>query len=145
MCLVMSIDPRTPVLVGQGQIVNRTNTLADAREPAVLIAEAIRQATSDANLSAIPEIDALHIVRLLSWKYTNPAHTVASLLGIKAHTYGITPHGGNMPQLLVNKLAREIQNGEFEIAIIAGGEASNSRARALKENVSLSLIQDNFD
>ena len=91
MCLVMSIDPRTPVLVGQGQIVNRTNTLADAREPAVLIAEAIRQATSDANLSAIPKIDALHIVRLLSWKYTNPAHTVASLLGIKAHTYGITP------------------------------------------------------
>lgn len=133
MCLVMSIDPRTPVLVGQGQIVNRTNTLADAREPAVLIAEAIRQATSDANLSAIPEIDALHIVRLLSWKYTNPAHTVASLLGIKARTYGITPHGGNMPQLLVNKLAREIQNGELEIAILAGGEASNSRARALKK------------
>jgi acetyl-CoA C-acetyltransferase len=145
MCLVMSIDPRTPVLVGQGQIVNRTNTLADAREPAVLIAEAIRQATSDANLSAIPEIDALHIVRLLSWKYTNPAHTVASLLGIKAHTYGITPHGGNMPQLLVNKLAREIQNGELEIAIIAGGEASNSRARALKENVSLDWSQSIAD
>ena len=142
MCLVMSIDPRTPVLVGQGQIVNRTNTLADAREPAVLIAEAIRQATSDANLSAIPEIDALHIVRLLSWKYTNPAHTVASLLGIKAHTYGITPHGGNMPQLVINKLAREIQSGQLDIAIVAGGESSYSRSRAQRENVTLDWTND---
>jgi acetyl-CoA C-acetyltransferase len=106
----MSIDPRTPVLVGQGQVVNRIASLNDAREPAQLIADAIRQAATDANLNKLPEVDALHIVRLLSWKYTNPAFTVASLLGIKTRTHGITPHGGNMPQLLVNKLALEIQH-----------------------------------
>lgn len=47
-------------------------------------------------------------------------------IGIKSRSHGITPHGGNMPQLLVNKLALEIQRGELDIAIIAGGEASNS-------------------
>ena len=107
----MSIDPRTPVLVGQGQIVNHIASLTDAREPAQLIADAIRQAASDASLTTLPEIDALHIVRLLSWKYINPAFTVASLLGIKSRSHGITPHGGNMPQLVVNKLAVEIQKG----------------------------------
>ena len=141
----MSIDPRTPVLVGQGQVVNRIASLNDAREPAQLIADAIRQAATDANLNKLPEIDALHIVRLLSWKYTNPAFTVASLLGIKTRTHGITPHGGNMPQLLVNKLALEIQRGELDIAIVAGGEASNSRARAHRENATLNWSESDAD
>ena len=141
----MSIDPRTPVLVGQGQIVNHIASLTDAREPAQLIADAIRQAASDASLTTLPEIDALHIVRLLSWKYTNPAFTVASLLGIKSRSHGITPHGGNMPQLLVNKLALEIQRGELDIAIIAGGEASNSRARAHRENATLNWSESDAD
>jgi acetyl-CoA C-acetyltransferase len=141
----MSIDPRTPVLVGQGQVVNHIASLNDAREPAQLIADAIRQAATDANLNKLPEIDALHIVRLLSWKYTNPAFTVASILGIKTQMHGITPHGGNMPQLLVNKLALEIQRGELDIAIVAGGEASNSRARAYRENATLNWSESAAD
>ncbi len=133
----MSIDPRTPVLVGQGQIVNHAATLADAREPAQLIAEAIKSATTDAGLNTVPDVDALNIVRMLSWRYANPAHTVARLLGINTRADGITPHGGNMPQLVVNKLAREIQRGELDIAIIAGGESSYSRARAQRESATL--------
>ena len=42
-----------------------------------------------------------------------------------------------MPQLVVNKLAVEIQKGELDIAIVAGGESSYSRSRAQKENVTL--------
>ena len=133
----MSLDPRTPVLVGQGQILNRATNLADAREPALLIADAIRSATTDAGLSTVPDVDALNIVRMLSWRYTNPAHTVATLLGINARSLGITPHGGNMPQLVINKLAHEIQNGELDIAIVAGGESSYSRSRAHRENATL--------
>ena len=133
----MSIDPRTPVLVGQGQIVNHAATLADAREPAQLIAEAIRSAASDAGLNTVPDVDALNIVRMLSWRYANPAHTVAKLLGINTLADGITPHGGNMPQLVVNKLAVEIQKGELDIAIIAGGESSYSRSRAQREGTTL--------
>ena len=143
--MTMSIDPRTPVLVGQGQIVNHSEHIADAREPAVLIADAIRLATADAQIAKLPELDALHIVRLLSWKYTNPSHTVASLLGISSRVYGITPHGGNMPQLLVNQLARQIQNGELDIAVIAGGEASHSRARATKTGETLNWSPTNSE
>ena len=141
----MSIDPRTPVLVGQGQIINHIASLNDAREPAQLIADAIRQAASDADLTSLPEVDALHIVRLLSWKYTNPAFTVASLLGMKTRVHGITPHGGNMPQLLINRLALKIQRGELDIAVVAGGESSNSRARAHRENATLNWSESAAD
>ncbi len=141
----MSIDPRTPVLVGQGQIVNHAATLADAREPALLIADAIRSAAVDANLGSLPDIDALHIVRLLSWKYANPAHTVATHLGINARTKGITPHGGNMPQLVINRLARQIQDGALDIAIVAGGESTHSRSRAHRENSALNWSQSDSD
>ncbi|MBM3805513.1 MAG: acetyl-CoA acetyltransferase [Actinobacteria bacterium] len=133
----MPINPRTPVLIGQGQIVNRIANLNEAREPVSLIAEAIQTAIADAEIASLRTVDALHVVRLLSWKYHNPALSVAKRLGIHAHVTGITPHGGNMPQLLVNKVASEIQGGELEIAIVAGGEASNSRARAQRENYSL--------
>ena len=133
----MLIDPRTPVLVGQAQIVNRAATLADAREPVQLITEAIRSATTDAGLKTMPDVDALNIVRMLSWRYANPAHTIAKLLRINTRANGITPHGGNMPQLVVNKLAVEIQKGELDIAIVAGGESSYSRARAQRENATL--------
>ena len=133
----MSIDPRTPVLVGQGQIVNHAATLADAREPVQLIADAIKSAVTDAGLNTVPDVDALNIVRMLSWRYANPAHTVAKLLRINTRANGITPHGGNMPQLVVNKLAVEIQKGELDIAIIAGGESSYSRSRAQREGTTL--------
>ena len=134
----MPTDPRTPVLIGQGQIVNRATSLNEAREPVSLIADAIQTAITDAEITSLRSVDALHVVRLLSWKYHNPALSVAKQLGIQARVTGITPHGGNMPQLLVNKLALQIQKGELDIAIVAGGEASNSRARAQRENFSLS-------
>ncbi len=141
----MSIDPRTPVLVGQGQVVNHIESLRDALEPTELIADAVRRAIKDAEIVSLPEIDALHVVRLLSWKYANPALTVASMLQISAREHGTTPHGGNMPQLLINRLSAQIQRGELEIAVIAGGEASNSRAKAHRENVTLNWSEPKSD
>ncbi len=38
--------------------------------------------------------------------------------------------GGNSPQSLVNATAIEIQSGEIDIAVLAGGEATRSRHRA---------------
>jgi acetyl-CoA C-acetyltransferase len=42
--------------------------------------------------------------------------------------------GGQSPQSLVNATAAEIQAGSVDIAILAGGEARRTRARARKEN-----------
>lgn len=133
----MSLDPRTPVLVGQGQVLQRTNDLADALDPIHLMAEAVVRASGDATLSQIPNPDAVLAVRSLSTKHPNPAQGVADVLNISPRQLGITPHGGNMPQALVNLAAREIQAGRIDLVILTGGEATRTRNRARKNGVTL--------
>ena len=58
----MTLDPRTPVLIGTGQVVQRANGLDDARDPIALMVEAISNAAADAGLSSVPNPDALRVV-----------------------------------------------------------------------------------
>lgn len=133
----MTLDPRTPILVGQGQVLQRTDDLIVALDPIHLMAEAVGRAVSDATLAQIPAPDVMFVVRSLSTKHANPAQGVADVLGISPRRYGITPHGGNMPQALVNLAAREIQASRLDLAILMGGEATQTRNRARKNNVTL--------
>ena len=43
----MSIDPRTPVIVGAGQVLHRDVDDVQSGEPATLIVEALRRAAED--------------------------------------------------------------------------------------------------
>lgn len=133
----MTLDPRTPILVGQGQVLQRTNDLTGALDPIHLMAQAVGRAASDATLAQIPTPDVLFAVRSLSTKHPNPAQGVADLLGISPRRCGITPHGGNMPQALVNLASREIQTGHLDLVILTGGEATRTRNRARKNNITL--------
>ncbi|MFM7745163.1 MAG: hypothetical protein ACKO8T_05825, partial [Actinomycetota bacterium] len=133
----MALDPRTPVLVGCGQFLQRPEdpraaSFDTAADPATLMAEAIRLAAADAGLSNVPDVDALRVVALLSWKYGNPAWFVARNLGITARQYGLSANGGNTPQTLVNSAALDIQAGRADIIILTGGEASRTKQRAKK-------------
>ncbi len=49
----------------------------------------------------------------------------------------MTTPGGNSPQMLVNEAALEIQRGELDLAILAGGEAWRTRMRARKAGATL--------
>lgn len=138
----MALDPRTPVLVGCGQFLQRPDdpraaSFDTAADPATLMAEAIRLAAADAGLSTVPNVDALRVVALLSWKYGNPAWFVARNLGITAKQYGLSANGGNTPQTLVNSAALDIQSGRADIIILTGGEASRTKQRAKKADHTL--------
>jgi acetyl-CoA C-acetyltransferase len=133
----MALDPRTPVLVGCGQFLQRPDdpraaSFDTAADPATLMVEAIRLAAADAGLSTVPNVDALRVVALLSWKYGNPAWFVARNLGITAKQYGVSANGGNTPQTLVNSAALDIQSGRADIIILTGGEAWRTKQRAKK-------------
>ena len=133
----MPIDPRTPVLVGAGQFVHRAAGIDDALDASALMAEAVRNATTDAGLASVPVPDSIRVVGLLSWRYHNPALVVAQRLGIEALEYALTTMGGNSPQTLVNTTALEIQRGELDLAILTGAEAWRTRMRARKAGVEL--------
>jgi hypothetical protein len=64
----MSIDPRTPVLVGYGQV-NQCEESATT-EPVDLMEQAARAAADPHVLAAV---DSIRVVNLLSWRYRTRA------------------------------------------------------------------------
>ncbi len=128
MLLRMALDPRTPVLIGQGQALDRSTDPQSAKHPVALMADALTAAAHDAGISLPNEVDAIRVVRLLSWKYGNAARALGTACGMHAHEYATTPHGGNMPQTLVNLTARQILRGEVDFVVLAGGESSRTRS-----------------
>lgn len=133
----MSIDPRTPILIGGGQFAHHAATVADGLDPVALMCEAITRAATDAGLSEVPEPDQIAVVDLLSWKHGDPAFLIAEQLGLTPRITAMTTSGGNSPQSLVNKTALQIQDGTLDLAILAGGEAWRTRMKARKEGIEL--------
>lgn len=133
----MSLDPRTPIIIGTGQVAQHAIGLDDAKDPIALISDAITLASQDAGLTSIPNPDALRIVSLLSWRYTNPAYFVAQDLRLEPRELGLSATGGNTPQMLVNIASQQIQRGEIDLVFLAGGETSRTRKRARAAGVEL--------
>lgn len=117
------MDPRTPVLVGAGQV----NQHDDAQiEPVDLMAAAAREAADPRVLQAV---DAIRVVNLLSWRYRDPGLLLGQRIGApNASTY-YTGVGGNTPQSLVNQACLDIQRGRADVVLLAGGEAWRTRKR----------------
>ncbi|NCZ69966.1 MAG: hypothetical protein EBY80_07320 [Actinobacteria bacterium] len=133
----MALDPRTPVIVGVGQQLQRIDDPLAALAPVPFIAEAIRAAASDAGLSAVPNVDSIRVVSFLSWRYRDPARFIADELGISTNETVATTMGGNSTQSLINATSVEIQNGDVDLVILCGGETSRTRKRARAANIDL--------
>jgi acetyl-CoA C-acetyltransferase len=133
----VTLDPRTPVLVGSGQFLHRAADVDDGLDPATLMCEAIGKAVHDTGLATLSQVDSLRVVSLLSWKYGNPALVVAQQLGMSATEYALSTMGGNSPQSLVNRTAQQIQAGELDIAVLTGAESWRTRMRARRQGVEL--------
>ncbi|HEX4818667.1 MAG TPA: acetyl-CoA acetyltransferase [Acidimicrobiales bacterium] len=125
----MALDPRTPVLVGGGQVNQRTAEGDPAREPVDLIVEAARRAADDAGTDGklLEAIDAIRVVSLLSWRYRDPGALVAERIGASPKETAVTTPGGNTPQSLVNRTALDIMAGRNDVVLIGGAEAWRTR------------------
>ena len=120
----MSLDPRTPVLVGGGQL----NEREGAREPAALIADAATRAAAEAGSTRLLElVDSVRIVGLLSWRYRDPGALVGAWIGATPRHTGYTGSGGSTPQVLVNQAAEDIAAGRCDVVLIGGAESWRTR------------------
>lgn len=133
----VSVPDRTPVIVGVGQVLNHDSSAEEGREPADLMAEAVRHAFDDAGIPLGTGIDSIRVVSTLSWRYRNPAWAVARHLGIDSREMAVTAMGGNSPQTLVNATAIDIAVGTIDLAVLTGGEAWRTRMRARREGIKL--------
>lgn len=119
------VDPRTPVIAGVGQV---NVPGADAPEPVELLAEAARLAGEDSGSARLlPAVRSVRVVRIVSWRYRDPAALVAARLGLGAVGTVATTHGGQTPQSLVDRAAEQIRDGRLEVALIGGAESFCTR------------------
>jgi hypothetical protein len=123
-----------PIIIGVGDIKNRSTAVADAKEPATLMLEAIQIALNDASSSSSSDlqasIDSIDVVKTWTWPYPDLPGLLAEKLnvekGVKWKRY--SEHGGDKPGKLFDEAAKRIARGECKVAIITGGEALASRA-----------------
>ncbi len=131
-----SLDPRTPVVVAVGQVEQRTDDAAVALEPTALLAEAARRAGADSGSDRLlASLDTIAVIRILSWRYRDPAALVAAEIGATPRRTIETDDGGNYPQSLLNRACREIQAGTADAVLIGGAEAWRTRSAARKAGV----------
>jgi len=127
----MTPHPETPIIVGVADIKNRSTAVADAKEPAQLIHEAILAALIDSSISD-PEIlkesiDSIDVVKTWTWPYPDLPGLLAEKLNVKPVHKFYSDHGGNQPGKLLDEAARRIANGSVKVAVVCGGEALASR------------------
>ena len=132
----MGLDPRTPVIVGAGQLTNRVDEGAAPLEPIEMICDALRSAEVDAGAGGggvLAGADSIRLVLMLSWRYRDPGALVAGRLGAEPRESIYTAGGGNVPQALVNRTALDIRDGAADLVLLGGAEAWRTRM-ALRRN-----------
>ncbi|MGV0850255.1 acetyl-CoA acetyltransferase [Mycolicibacterium phlei] len=124
------MDPRTPVLVGYGQVNQREEN--PQVEPVDLMVGAARAGADPRVLAAV---DSVRVVNLLSWRYRDPGLLLAQRLGAQNAGTRYTGIGGNTPQSLVNEACLDIQAGRAEVVLIAGAETWRTRTKLRRNGI----------
>lgn len=119
---------RTPVIVGAAQILQRAADPAAAREPLLLMEDALRAAAEDAGAPALlAEADGITICQGLT-PYANPAAWLTERFGAHAETV-LGRISGTTVQQSIADAARAIAAGTRDVVLIAGAEAEHSARR----------------
>ncbi len=127
----MTLDPRTPVLVGVAAISQREEDPARAREPLALMIEALERAAEDAGTRALLErADAVRAPRGF-WDYSDPCRLVADHFGATNARTEIAELGILQTTSLA-RAAADIAAGRADIVLLTAAEA---RYRALRAKI----------
>ncbi|MDW3219820.1 MAG: hypothetical protein R8F63_14490 [Acidimicrobiales bacterium] len=124
----MTIDPRTPVIIGAAQVSQRAVDDPEHAPDAIdLMTEAVRAAGADSGANVLDAIDLIAVVGGL-WRYRNPGVLIADELGIEADGL-LTTFGGNLPIHATAVLGERIASGELDMVVVSGGECNETRRR----------------
>ena len=151
------MDPRTPILVGCGQITDTKSHPTGERSRVAFCAEAANLALEDTRArigghALGHEIDAVVVMEFFSdisprfaspfGRSVNPPISVANRLHAHPRQALYSHSGGNMPQYMVNRFAEEIARGETDLALICGAELLRSTQNARKAGLKLDWNED---
>src|SRR5581483_3886215 len=131
---LMTLDPRTPVVVGVAQTQRRLDP-AEATEPVDMMVDVLRRAAEDsgAQRPLLERADSIRVPEVVTWPYTDPGALVAARLGAEGAQTVYGTMGGNTPQSLVTDAAVGIAAGRHQVVLVVGAEATYTRHRAKKQ------------
>jgi len=130
-------EANRPVLVGVAQLIQRDVDPADSLSPLAMLENVARGAAADAGVgdAVLAACDRVAVIDVAAWRCTNPPGALAERLGANpAHLYS-TGIGGEVPLVVVNRIAHEIAFGEAGIALIAGANNLKSLRGLLEQGV----------
>ena len=138
----MALDPRTPVIVGVGQLTLRPDDdhlgLGPKDLPIDMMVEALRRAERDAGASALlASADSVRVVSTSSCRYLDPAALIAARLGLDTVQTAVTRYGGQVPSSLLAQSALDILAGSRDVVLMTGGESWYSRTQAMRAGETL--------
>lgn len=117
------LDPRTPVIVGAGQINDREL----GSEPIDLMSRCIEAAIADTGSGAVrAAIDAVRVVWGV-WPYRDPGRLVADRIGVGDARTSLTTVGGNQVYDLVSDTAERLLAGEVDVVVLCAAETMRTR------------------
>ena len=125
----MSVDDRTPVLVGVGTAAQRLDDPTEAKEAVALMAEALVAATDDAGAGGLlSRLDQVRVTKG-TWGYADPARWVADTAGAsQARSY--LADVGILQTAVMGDAAAAIVSGSADVIAVVGGEAKYRGLRA---------------
>ena len=129
--------PRTPILVGVGQVTQKQDGLEGLSSPMDLMVDATWAACEDAGIGRerLSGVDTLVVVRSFREPMANSAEVLADRVGAANAAQWMMPNGGNGPQYLVNRYAEAIARGEARFCLFSGAEAMDNGRRLVKAGV----------
>jgi acetyl-CoA C-acetyltransferase len=147
----MPLDPRTPVVVGVGQVTTWPDPAVEpaARpEPLELMTRSLQAAAEDcvgapaggptpAGRALLERADSIRVVLPLGWRPANPALLVAGRLGFEEGKEPaellLSSVGGNTPQALMHDACGAISRGDLDVVLVTGAEAMYTRSLARRD------------
>jgi len=133
----MSINEKTPIIVGVAQTIQRDIDPAAAKGPIDLMVDVCRATARDAAITdaEFSNVDSLSMVDIITGNYPDAVGLLSERLAINPGDRHKPKAGGNTPQMLINQAAERISLGEIKLALVTGAETLNSLMQAGKNKV----------
>jgi acetyl-CoA C-acetyltransferase len=130
----MSLDPKTPVVVGVGAVTQHVEDPREGAEALVLMARALERAAEDAGSESIlTEIDTIWTPRGF-WTYSDPGGWLAERFGA-SNARTVIAEIGILQTSVLGRAAQALANGRSEVAVIVGGESRDRDSRLAKQGL----------
>ncbi len=134
----MTLDPRTPVVVGAAAVSQQFDDPMQVSEPLELMAEALQRASEDAGSKALLSgVDSIWAPRGF-WEYSNPGRILAERFGA-ASARTVIAEVGVLQTTLLGRVAQSLVDGRSEISMIVGAEARDRASRLQRQGLDVPL------